>query len=591
MSVIEGDSVSLPTGIKTYQPEMIKWYFNGFQIAVITGDQSYNCTDVQCKDGDERFRDRLKLDHRNGSLTIMNFRTTDSGLYHLQITSRRGKISTNITRIFIVAVYGYLGVGADGLSVSVMEEDSVTLHSDVKTDQKQFIKWFMNDIRIAVITGDQSKICTDDECPERFRDRLKLDNQTGSLTIRDTRTTDSGLYQLEISGNTSEIILGVVVHNVSAAERDEIKRKSVKEGESVTLYTGEIKNPNDLETWNFNETCIAEIMGQASKICSDVQCKERFRDRLKLDHQTGSLTITNTRTTDSGEYKLQIINNEKLLNISHCSRELSGDDVSVSVNEGDSVTLHTGVKINQQEEVAWYFNDTRIAKITGDLRFICTDVQCNKGTERFRNRLKLDHQTEFLTIINITNTDSGEYKLVIISHSSSESKIFRVAVNDVPAARRDEMKTKSVVEGESVTLHPGVTKTPNVVMTWYCNETLIAEITGDQSKICSDLQCKERFRDRLKLDHQTGSLTITNTRTTDSGEYKLKIRNSNSSVVVTSLKSFSVSVTGEPVPGLSPGAIAGICVALLLFVCAVGGVLAKRKGFCMQQNNQENDVL
>ncbi|XP_026054832.1 uncharacterized protein LOC113040796 [Carassius auratus] len=257
-----------------------------------------------------------------------------------------------------------------------------------------------------------------------------------------------------------------------------------------------------------------------------------------------------------------------------CSSGAGADEVSV--NEGDSVTLNTDVETNQQEEVAWYFNNTRIAKIIGDLSYICTDVQCIEGTERFRDRLKLDHQTGSLTIMNITNTDSGDYRLVIISSSSGSEKIFRVAVNDVPAARRDEMKTKSVVEGESVTLHPGVTKNPNVVMTWYCNETLIAEITGDQSKICSDVQCKERFRDRLKLDHQTGSLTIMNTRTTDSGEYKLEIISSSSSVVVTSLKSFSVSITA--VPGLSPGAIAGICVALLLVVCVVAGGLAKRKG-------------
>ncbi|XDV23949.1 hypothetical protein PO909_028283 [Leuciscus waleckii] len=42
------------------------------------------------------------------------------------------------------------------------------------------------------------------------------------------------------------------------------------------------------------------------RVRTDVQCKERFRDRLKLDHQTGSLIITNTRNTDSGEYKLLI---------------------------------------------------------------------------------------------------------------------------------------------------------------------------------------------------------------------------------------------------------------------------------------------
>ncbi len=95
-------------------------------------------------------------------------------------------------------------------------------------------------------------------------------------------------------------------------------------------------------------------------------------------------------------------------------------------------------------------------------------------------------------------------------------------------------------EGESVTLASGVTENPDDVMTWYFNYILIAEITGDQSKICTDVQCKDRFRDRLKLD-QTGSLNITNTRTTDSGLYELQISSSGFSIS----RSFSVTVTGE----------------------------------------------
>ncbi len=97
-------------------------------------------------------------------------------------------------------------------------------------------------------------------------------------------------------------------------------------------------------------------------------------------------------------------------------------------------------------------------------------------------------------------------------------------------------------EGESVTLDSGEIKLPNYVMAWYFNET---EITGDQSKICTDDQCKERFRDRLRLDLQTGSLTIMNIRTTDSGVYKLQIIIGDSSFSITRVKRFSVSVTGE----------------------------------------------
>ncbi len=121
--------------------------------------------------------------------------------------------------------------------------------------------------------------------------------------------------------------------------------------------------------------------------------------------------------------------------------------------------------------------------------------------------------------------------------------VLLVCVSGVPAAERDEIKKKSVKEGESVTLDTPKVKTPNDLMAWYFNDTLIAEITEDQSKICADDQCKERFKDRLKLD-PFDSLIITNTRTTDSGQYKLEINSSRNSVSITSM-SFIVSVTGE----------------------------------------------
>uniref|UniRef100_A0A8C1L9E1 Immunoglobulin domain-containing protein n=1 Tax=Cyprinus carpio TaxID=7962 RepID=A0A8C1L9E1_CYPCA len=271
-----------------------------------------------------------------------------------------------------------------------------------------------------------------------------------------------------------------------------------------------------------------------------------------------------------------------------------GSDVgSVFVMEGDSVTLHTDIKTDQQEDIKWYFDDTRIAQITGDLSFICTDVQCNEGTERFRDRLKLDHQTGSLTIMNITNTDSGDYELKIISIRRSSEKTFNVTVYDVSAAERDD-KRKSVKEGESVTLDPGVMKNLNDSKTWYFNDIRITEITGDQSKICTDVQCNngtKRFRNRLKLDHQTGSLTIMNTRITDSGDYKLQINSSRFSIT----RSFSVTVSDS---GLSSAAVAGICAAAavvgVLLLMAISLYLLYRlvrwKDTRTQHNDQVNGV-
>ncbi|XDV23443.1 hypothetical protein PO909_028021 [Leuciscus waleckii] len=85
---------------------------------------------------------------------------------------------------------------------------------------------------------------------------------------------------------------------------DEVKSVSVTEGESVTLNSGETETQTaDLIMWSFgqNNSLIAKINRQNNKREFP---NERFRDRLKLD-QTGSLTVTNTRTTDSGLYTVR----------------------------------------------------------------------------------------------------------------------------------------------------------------------------------------------------------------------------------------------------------------------------------------------
>ncbi|XDV23367.1 hypothetical protein PO909_027963 [Leuciscus waleckii] len=85
---------------------------------------------------------------------------------------------------------------------SVMLGDSVTLDSNVSEVQlTDEIEWRFDTSRIVyTINLDNPKY--DDE---RFKDRLKLERNR-SLTINDTRTTDSGVYKFSTIINNKELI-------------------------------------------------------------------------------------------------------------------------------------------------------------------------------------------------------------------------------------------------------------------------------------------------------------------------------------------------------------------------------------------------
>ncbi|KAL0161512.1 hypothetical protein M9458_045237, partial [Cirrhinus mrigala] len=75
------------------------------------------------------------------------------------------------------------------------------------------------------------------------------------------------------------------------------------------------------------------------------------------------------------------------------------------------------------------------------------------------------------------------------------------------------------MEGDSVTLNSGLTAIQsNDVIEWMFDGNRIAQISSTDPD--------GAFLNRLQLNNQTGDLTITNIKTTNSGQYTLKIRRS-----------------------------------------------------------------
>ncbi|CAM4660001.1 unnamed protein product [Leuciscus chuanchicus] len=180
-------------------------------------------------------------------------------------------------------------------SVSVMEGDSVTLNSDVteiREDEDILWKYGAEKSLIAKISIETRFFSTFDDVPDgRFRDRLKLDNQTGSLTITNTTTEHTGDYQLEKSGVKLTIkSFSVSVYGISVLSSISVCDLSISlslplevEYQDKNTYSCVLNNPISNQTTHLDINTLCHTCAGISVLSSISVCDLSISLSLPLE--------------------------------------------------------------------------------------------------------------------------------------------------------------------------------------------------------------------------------------------------------------------------------------------------------------------
>ncbi|XP_056614565.1 uncharacterized protein LOC130429797 [Triplophysa dalaica] len=327
------------------------------------------------------------------------------------------------------------------------EGRAVTLKTDLTELQRDHVilwKFYGGSTILAKIDRETNETSIPGNADERFRDRLKLNDKTGDLIITHSKTSDSGLYKMEIRDNTGtrHRIFGVHVE----IEFIGVEQHLWTEGRAVTLKTDFTELQTDQEIlWRFNNetTILAKINRETNETPIPGNADERFRDRLKLNDTTGDLIITHSKTSDSGDYRMEI---KDSTDTRHMRFSVTVSDFGVPkgfvlVMYGRSVTLKTGLnELQTDQEILWMLNDENkiLAKINRETNE--TSIPGN-ADERFRDRLKLNDTTGDLIITHSKTSDDGEYRMEIRDKTETRHRRFSVIVSDSVKTKENESTT------------------------------------------------------------------------------------------------------------------------------------------------------
>ncbi|XP_051765475.1 SLAM family member 9-like isoform X2 [Ctenopharyngodon idella] len=208
-----------------------------------------------------------------------------------------------------------------------------------------------------------------------------------------------------------------------------------------------------------------------------------------------------------------------LISDSHCFQGVFPAETNEikSVMEGDSVTLNTGLtELHEDDDILWKYGaeNSLIAKISKEKQIFSTHDVLDG---RFRDRLKLDHQTGSLTITNITTEHTGVYELEI-NGAKLSSNTFNVSVYaplPTPNIIRDCSSPSS--SSSNCSLVCSSVNVGHVTLSWYKGNSLLSSISVSDLSISLSLPLEVEYQDKNTyscvlnnpISNQTQHLNIT----------------------------------------------------------------------------------
>ncbi|XP_048037405.1 SLAM family member 5-like [Megalobrama amblycephala] len=409
-------------------------------------------------------------------------------------------------------------------SVSVTEGDSVTLDAGlIETQRVDLILWTFgpDSNRIAQINKMINKVSIyDDVLDGRFRDRLKLDDQTGSLTITNIRAEHAGLYELQIFGGKEvppkkfSIVVSARLP-VPVISRD----CSSSSSSSCSLVCSAVNVGHVTLSWYKGNSLLSSISASDLSISLSLPLEVEYQDK-----NTYSCVLNNP-----------ISNQTQHLDITHLCHTCSVDESTILTESGlpfSHMVLICGFVGLIVLVVAAIGMFTIHRKCRNTNQMVSTnegDIQNVQGCWYFRAGLR----TTALGPKSWTNTERNN-----------------VCSADEVILEKVELKTVSVTVGESVTLNTGVTEIQGFdVLHWRFGKSgaddtnpfvVIARLNELNNSGCYNHD--ESFRDRIHLDQNTGYLTISDIKPTDFGVYKLNITRNGQNMIS---KTFLVQDSSE----------------------------------------------